>query len=121
MEEELKKPKPLTERESLLASMRLTLEIEEDVEVMKQDMIEIKQKVNERITLDHGQQAALHHQIKKRIESLSESLDDAEKRTMYSQIHSNLRRAFSTPSYRMVKEMDFNEAMAWVKSWRPLF
>lgn len=120
MEEQLKQPRMLTEKEQLKASMRLSLETSEEVGLLKGEVRELKEKVNSKITLDHGEQQTLHHEIKKRIESLAEGYEDKEKRAMYAQIHSHLRRAFSAPSYRVVKQKDYEEAKAWVKSWRPL-
>ena len=120
MENELKSPKLLSEREQLIAAMKISIETAEEIAVMKDEMAEIKQQVTNQITLDHGQQVSLHHQLKKRVERLAEGLEDKEKRAMYSQIHSHLRRAFAAPTYRVVKKKDFEEAMNWVKAWRPL-
>lgn len=122
MEMELRKPKVLSEKEQLKASMRLSLETSEEVGVLKGEVLDLKEKVNNKITLDHGEQQALHHEIKKRVEKLADDygVDEKEKRAMYSQIHSHLRRAFSCPSYRVVKQKDYEESKAWVKSWRPL-
>ena len=119
MEEEIKRPKVLSEREQLIASMKLSLETAEEMSVMKSDIQLIKHQVSEEVTLNHGQQQTLHHEIKKRVESIN---DDYEltKREIYSQIHSHLRRAFSIPKYFFLKRKDYEEAVLWVKSWRPL-
>jgi Rha family phage regulatory protein len=122
LEQELKSPKILSEKEQLKASMRLSLETSEEVGMLKGEVHDLKEKVNNKMTLDHGEQQTLHHEIKKRVEGLADTYfsTDKEKRMMYSQIHSHLRRAFSSPSYRVVKQKDFSEAKAWVRSWRPL-
>lgn len=119
IKEELTKPKVLTDREQLIASMKLSLETAEEIGVIKDDIELLKHRVEEEITLNHGQQQTLHHEIKKRVESIK---DDYEltKRELYSQIHSHLRRAFSTPKFIFVKRKDYEEAMKWVRSWRPL-
>ena len=119
MEEELKKPKVLTDREQLIASMKLSLETAEEIEVIKNDVEFIKHQVSEELTLNHGQQQTLHHEIKKRVESIQDDYD-LTKREIYSQIHSHLRRAFTAPKYIFVKRKDYEEAVSWVKTWRPL-
>lgn len=104
-----------------LTSM-LTVRISNEVGELKQDVEEIKQQVNEvreEITLNHGQQTALHHEIKKRIESIKDNYELTSKQ-IYSQIHSQLRRAFAAPKYFLVRRKDYEEAVAWVKTWRPL-
>ncbi|MCB5235477.1 Rha family transcriptional regulator [Niallia circulans] len=119
MEEELKKPKALSEREQLIASMKLSLETAEEISHIKSDLDIVKHQVSEELTLNHGQQQTLHHEIKKRVESIKNDYE-LTKRELYSQIHSHLRRAFAAPKYVFVKRKDFDEALSWVKSWRPL-
>lgn len=119
MEEELKKPKALSEREQLIASMKLSLETAEEISHIKSDLDIVKHQVSEELTLNHGQQQTLHHEIKKRVESIKNDYE-LTKRELYSQIHSHLRRAFAAPKYIFVKRKDFDEALSWVKSWRPL-
>lgn len=121
MKEELKKPRILSEKEQLVASMKLTLETSEELSNVKTKVDQLETKVNDRITLDHGQQTALQHQIKKRIESIfSDYQEQYSKQQLYSQLHSHLRRAFAAPKYIFVKSKDFEDAISWVKAWRPL-
>lgn len=121
MEKGLTQPKMLSEREQLIASMKLTIETSEELSQVKNDVANLKETVNNKITLDHGEQQALNHQIKKRVESIAgDYLKDMSKQKLYSQIHSHLRRAFTAPSYRVIKSKDFDDAVAWVRSWRPL-
>lgn len=121
LEEQLKNPRVLSEKEQLVASMKLTIETSEELSVVKNEVAELTEKVNNKITLDHGEQQALNHSIKKRIESISDDYQEQMSKTkLYAQIHSHLRRAFAAPSYRVVKQKEFTEVMAWVKAWRPL-
>ncbi|MEH6945051.1 ORF6N domain-containing protein [Bacillus sp. JJ722] len=113
------KVKVLSEQEQLIASMKMSIKTAEEVSSMKNDIQFIKQQVNDELTLNHGQQTALHHQIKVRVESIKEDYE-LTTRELYSQLHSHLRRAFLAPKYIFVRRKDFDEAMAWVKAWRPL-
>lgn len=123
MKEEIQgKPKVLSEREQLIASMKLSLETAEEIATVKEDVNNLKRVVDNELTLNHGQQQVLHHEIKKRVESLyNDYEEDITKQGMYAQIHKHLRRAFLTPKYIFVKRKDFDEAVAWVKAWRPIF
>ncbi|MFS0904155.1 Rha family transcriptional regulator [Priestia aryabhattai] len=122
IKEQLSQPKPLSEREQLMASMKLSLELAEEFSTVKQDVTELKKVFDEELTLNHGQQQVLHHEIKKRVENIyGNYTEDITKQGMYSQIHKQLRRAFSAPKYIFVKRKDYDEAIAWVKAWRPLF
>jgi hypothetical protein len=99
--------------------MKLSIESAEEIAEVKQEVKEIKQTLTNQLTLDHGQQATLHHAIKQRIESIKGDYE-IPKHKLYNQIHSHLRRAFAAPKYIFVKRKDYQEAMKWVKSWRPL-
>ncbi|MEN3778208.1 ORF6C domain-containing protein [Priestia megaterium] len=89
---------------------------------IKKEVTDLKRVFSEELTLNHGQQQSLHHEIKKRVESIIEDYQESgfTKQKMYSQIHKNLRRAFSAPKYIFVKRKDYQEALVWVKTWRPL-
>jgi Rha family phage regulatory protein len=119
MEEELKKPRTLSEREQLIAAMKLSIESAEELAQVKEDVAEIKHTITNQLTLDHGQQVTLHHAIKQRIESIKDDYEVPSNK-LYNQIHSHLRRAFAAPKYIFVKRKDFKAAMAWVRAWRPL-
>ncbi|MED4052958.1 ORF6N domain-containing protein [Niallia taxi] len=111
--------KVLSEREQLIASMKLSLENAEDLNLIKNDLDLVKHQVNQELTLNHGQQQTLHHEIKKRVEFIKNDYD-LTNRELYSQIHSHLRRAFAAPKYVFVRRKDYGDCIAWVKSWRPL-
>jgi Rha family phage regulatory protein len=119
MEQELKKPKALSEREQLVAAMKLSIEATEELAQVKEEVAEIKHTISNQLTLDHGMQVSLHHAIKQRVESIKDDYEIPSNK-LYNQIHSHLRRAFAAPKYIFVKRKDFNDAMAWVRSWRPL-
>lgn len=119
MEKELHQPRVLSEREQLMASMKLSLETAEEIAVMKEEVQGIKHQLSEELTLTHGQQTALHHEIKRRVESIKDDYE-VSKQKLYSQIHSHLRRAFAAPKYIFVKRKDYEEAVRWVQTWRPL-
>jgi Rha family phage regulatory protein len=119
MEQELNKPRVLSEREQLMASMKLSLETAGEIAAVKEEVEEIKVTLNNQLTLDHGQQVTLHHAIKQRVSAIKNDYEVSDQK-LYSQIHSHLRRAFAAPKYIFVKRKDFQEAMSWIKSWRPL-
>ncbi len=123
MEKKLNGPQQLSEKEQLIASMKLTLETSEELSEVKTKVTSLEERFDNELTLDHGQATTLNHAIKKRVEKLFEnnvmgSLET--KRQMYSNIHSQLRRAFQAPTYREVKRVDYDDAIQWVSAWRPL-
>ncbi|WP_017470654.1 Rha family transcriptional regulator [Amphibacillus jilinensis] len=123
MEEELKQPKLLTEREQLVAAMQLSIESDKRIDKVEGQVNKLAKKFDDELTLNHGQAVSLNHAVKKRIETLwKDGVTGAleTKGQLYSAIYSQMRRAFHAPGYRDVKRVDFNEAKKWVGAWRPL-
>lgn len=91
-------------------------------EMMKQEerLTLLEDRVNEQITLDHGQMQSLNQSIRNRVESIKNDYPGVDKRLLYSKIHKNLRAAFSSPSYRVIRKKDYEDAISWVRYWRPL-
>ncbi len=98
-----------------------------------QHLIRMEQKQNEQdqrigklednLRIDSFQQNVIQKQIKVRVYQVYENIssEGTDIRKLFSSIHKNLRDAFGVPSYRDLRKLDFDEALAWVKLWRPLF
>ncbi|WP_045510147.1 Rha family transcriptional regulator [Bacillus amyloliquefaciens] len=98
-----------------------------------QQMIRFEQRQNEqdqRLSklennwqIDSFQQNVIQKQIRKRVYEIRDNYDNSEAgtRRLFAGIHRNFRDAFAVPSYRDLRKLDFEDAKAWIKSWRPLF
>ncbi|MDH6598418.1 MULTISPECIES: Rha family transcriptional regulator [Bacillus] len=97
-----------------------------------QQMIRLEQKQNEaderigklenNLSINAYQQTVIQKRINKRVYELVERYgEDAEgKRRMFSSIHRNFRDAFAVPTYKDLRKLDFEEAISWIGTWRPL-
>lgn len=117
MEKTLNAPKQLTEKEQLRASLRLSLETSEEVEVLKEDVEELKDKVENQITLDHGEQRGLQRAIGRRVYEVE--THDVAKRKLFSEIHREIKDRFGVASYKDVKRQDLQAAIGYVNAWIP--
>ncbi|MET1163594.1 Rha family transcriptional regulator [Bacillus velezensis] len=98
-----------------------------------QQMIRLEQRQNEQdkrlnqlennLQINSFQQNVIHKQIRKRVYEIRDNYDNSETgtRRLFAGIHRNFRDAFAVPSYRDLRKLDFEDAKAWIKSWRPLF
>lgn len=123
MEEDLKQPKALSERDQLVATMKLSLESTERLDGVEKEVGELKTRFDNELTLKHGQATSLNHAVKQRVEKLWKSGTRGtleSKQQMYSNIYSQMKRAFHAPTYREIKRKDFAESIKWVGAWRPL-
>ncbi|MDI3234210.1 BRO family protein [Exiguobacterium antarcticum] len=85
----------------------------------------LNEKIDQRMTLDYGQQLAIESAKKARAESLWDEISRTNselypsKAKIYGRFGSDIKRAFAVASYRDIKQSQFEEALAYVKSWRP--
>lgn len=124
MEKQLNEPKQLSEREQLAAVMKISFLQEEDIKHIKSDIETLKDDIANRITLDYGQQRALENAKKARVYHLwengiiNQNVHDTRKK-VFAAIGRELKNAFAVASYKDIKQKDFDEAMNFVKAWRP--
>ncbi len=124
MEEYIRKEgavsKPLTDREQRIAIMQTTIEHEEKL-VQVDSRLE---KLEKDTRINSYQQTVIQKQIGQRVARVfkDENLnpDEIEKKKIYPQLHRNLRDSFRVPSYRDIRRIDFDDAVAWIKNWRPM-
>lgn len=85
----------------------------------------LNEKIDQRMTLDYGQQLAIESAKKSRAEALWDEISQTNselypsKAKVYGRFGSDIKRAFAVASYRDIKQSQFEEALAYVKSWRP--
>lgn len=85
----------------------------------------LNDKIDQRMTLDYGQQLAIESAKKSRAEVLWDEISHTNselypsKAKLYGRFGSDIKRAFAVASYRDIKQSQFEEALAYVKSWRP--
>ncbi|MFX3674696.1 MAG: Rha family transcriptional regulator [Paenisporosarcina sp.] len=118
MEQSINQPKVLSSKDQLKASMRLSLETSEEVEVLKSEVNQLKDKVDNQITLDHGEQRRLQKLVSKKVFEHAGS-DDQYKRLLYPELYSEIKDRFGVTSYKDVKRHELLTAIKYVKSWIP--
>lgn len=123
MEKKINEPKVLSEKEQLLASMKLTLEASKELSAVKKDVDYLKEAVNERMTIDYGQQQVLLRTKNVRVEKLWKQNPHLQvtltKKKLHASVWRDLKDAFNVASYRDIRESDFEEALNYLKAWRP--
>ncbi|TYS31783.1 Rha family transcriptional regulator [Bacillus pumilus] len=120
------RPKAMSDKESLLASMKLTIQLNEDVDGMKEDIKQLRDDIDKKITLDYSQQQAMKNAVNKRVHKLwNEDMVDKSiyenTRRLYSALWKNLKDAYRVNAYPNILQKDFEEAMSFIEGWRPIF
>ncbi|WP_324628402.1 Rha family transcriptional regulator [Bacillus paranthracis] len=113
-----------TSREQFLATMRLGLQHEEDLSKLKTDVEQIKDDLNERMTVDYSQQQAIRGAVNRRVYCLwdngtvNKSIHDTRKK-VFASIWKDVKERFAVNSYHNVRQREFDEVIDYIKTWRP--
>ncbi|MCQ6369734.1 Rha family transcriptional regulator [Bacillus cereus] len=120
------KPKAMNAKESILANMKMTIELNGEVDSLKKDVEKMRSDIDKRITLDYGQQQVIRNAVNKRVHNLwNENKIDKElyatTRKVYSALWKNLKDAYQVNAYPNILQKGFGEALSFIEGWRPLF
>jgi Rha family phage regulatory protein len=117
MREQLSGPKVLSEREQLMASMRLSLETAEEITQVKGEVKEIRGMVENQITLDHGEQLRIKKGVGARVYEIE--TDPAVRSLLFRELYRDIKDRFGVASYRDIKRKDILSAINYINAWIP--
>jgi ribosomal protein L17 len=107
----------LSEREQLMASMKMSLETAEEMEIVKIEIMKVRGMVENQITLDHGEQRRIQKAVNCKVYEL-ESEKEARKR-LFSELHREIKDRFAVSSYKDIKRKDMQLAIRYIEAWVP--
>jgi prophage antirepressor-like protein len=115
---------PLSERQALIQSLKLTAELAEEMEEVKsitqthsQKLMELEQKVDEQITIDHGEQRMLQQAVARRVYEVES--DPQWCRELFRQLYREIKDRWGVPSYRDVRRSELQQVLRYVEAWMP--
>ncbi len=115
---------PLSARQALIQSLKLTAELAEEMEEVKsiththsQKLMELEQKVDEQITIDHGEQRTLQKAISRRVYEVES--DPQRRRELFRQLHREIKDRWAVASYRDVRRTELQQVLRYVEAWMP--
>lgn len=116
--------KPLNDKQSLIAAMKLSAMVAEETDQLKQitqrhaeKLLELDEKVESQITLDHGEQRRLQKAVAKRVYALS--ADKQEQRKLFHDIYRELKDRFAVASYKDILRRELQDAIRYVEAFIP--
>jgi Rha family phage regulatory protein len=117
MREKLSGPYLMSEREQLIASMKLSIETSEEITVVKTEMKEVRGMVENQITLDHGEQRRIQKGINRKVYELE--IDQEARKKLFSELHREIKDRFAVASYKDIKRKDLLSAIGCIEGWVP--
>lgn len=117
-------PKVLTEREGQIHSLELLLdnlkrsaEMEQQINKHEKKILELNTKVDEQITIDHGEQRRIQKAVATRIYSFTD--DKNERNRLFKELYREIKDRFGVSSYKDVKRKDMQLAVNYIVNWVP--
>ncbi|MDA1477520.1 ORF6C domain-containing protein [Bacillus changyiensis] len=117
-------PRILSEREQRIESLKLLLETSQRQDEMQKaldnhenKLIELNTKVDEQITLDHGEQRRLQKGVARRVYSFTD--DKTQAARLFKELYREIKDRFGVASYKDLKRMELFTAIKYIESWVP--
>ncbi|MDQ0158849.1 Rha family transcriptional regulator [Alkalibacillus salilacus] len=107
----------LDERQSIIQSMKLTVETAEKQEATEQKVALLERKVDEQITLDYGEQRRFQKGVAKRVYNFTSDQDEASR--LFRELYRDVKDRFGVASYKDVKRKDLQQALNYIEHWLP--
>lgn len=85
-------------------------------------ILELKDKVENQIRIDYGQQRAIQKQINNKIELEYNGfrlVNSKSKRSWYMALYKGIKDKFQVASYRDLKQKDFDKCVEFIDNWIP--
>jgi hypothetical protein len=109
--------KSMTPAELALLQAQNLYQLESRVDQHQSKLETIEKKVDEQITLDHGEQRRLQRLISSKV--FEHAKTDDHKRLLYPELHREIKDRFGVASYKDVKRHELQSAIRYVESWIP--
>ncbi|WP_217597139.1 Rha family transcriptional regulator [Cohnella sp. GbtcB17] len=77
----------------------------------------VERKLDEQITIDHGEARRLQRAISKAVYDHSEN--DENRKRLFPELHREIKDRFGVASYRDVKRKEYPDAIRYVEAWMP--
>jgi hypothetical protein len=107
----------LSEREQLKESLKLTIETSEKVDKIESKVYLLEQKVEQQITLDHGEQRRIQKAIGHKVYELENDQDVRSQ--LFRELHREIKDRFAVASYKDIKRKDLLSAIRYIEAWVP--
>ncbi|MGG3890081.1 ORF6C domain-containing protein [Metabacillus fastidiosus] len=115
---------PLSKDQALVTVLRTTADLVEDTQAIKEEQHEIRKlitqvdrKVDEQITLDHGEQRRLQKGVAIRVYEIESDAKLHPK--LFKEIYREIKDRFGVASYKDVKRMELQSALRYIENWIP--
>jgi len=115
---------PLSKDQALVTVLRTTADLVENFDLVVKEQNELRklvtrvdQKVEEQITIDHGEQRRLQKAVAKRVYEITGEKEY--QRKLFREIYREIKDRFAVSSYKDVKRKELQQAIQYIEHFIP--
>lgn len=97
--------------------LRAILMVDKKTQEIESRVNQVEAKLDEQITLDHGEARRLQKAIAKRVYGVSE--DEEQRSELFRELHREIKDRWGVPSYHDVKRKEFADVIRYIEAWFP--
>lgn len=109
--------------ENLSKELKAIFITDQKVQKLETHVAELDEKVENQITVTYNQANEIQKAVASRVIELLGGKETKEYRnnkgSYFSQLHRDLKDRLGVPSYRDIRKIDYNAALAYIKAWLP--
>lgn len=107
---------PLDERTIRMELLKTALEHDERIDKVEVEVKQLREAVQEQITLDSGEQRKVQKAVAHKVYALNES---GNIRSHFQQIYREIKDRWAVASYRDIRRNELDQVLRYVEAWMP--
>lgn len=119
MRDEIEKNKvvPLDERKVRMELLKTAIEHEERLESVENEVKQLREVVEEQITIDHGEQRRIQKAVSRKVYEIES--EPASRSELFRQLYREIKDRWAVASYRDVRRNELDEVIHYIEAWKP--
>lgn len=119
LRDEVEKSKivPLDERRVRMELLKAAMDHEQRIESVEVEIRQLREAVEEQITIDHGEQRRIQKAVARRVYEVC--ADGMNTRELFPQLYREIKDRWAVASYRDVRRNEIDQVLQYIEAWRP--
>lgn len=119
LRDEVEKSKviPLDERKVRMELLKAAMDHEQRIESVEVEIRQLREAVEEQITIDHGEQRRIQKAVARRVYEMCE--DGSTTRELFPQLYREIKDRWAVASYRDVRRNEIDQVLQYIEAWKP--
>lgn len=109
---------PLDERKVRIELLKTAVDHETRIESVEVEIRNLREAVEEQITIDHGEQRKIQKAVAHRVYGLES--DATTRSELFRQLYREIKDRWAVASYRDIRRNELDQVLRYIEAWKPL-